>query len=126
MKTRYIAGKKMGAELEYLRYHGLFGPDNIFNHCASLSKRGREILRDAGVKANACPRSMHMGRASAWTLVQRRYVHDGARRLLSPAHGRADISVIITPPNRSSLTSCWSLQRSPALPAPGSITARVA
>jgi cytosine/adenosine deaminase-related metal-dependent hydrolase len=50
-------GKEMATELEDLHHHGLLGPDNIFNHCTGLPERGWEILRDAGVKVNACPRS---------------------------------------------------------------------
>jgi len=50
-------GEQMGAQLPQLHAQGLLGPDNIFNHCTCLKDEGWEILRDAGVHINVCPRS---------------------------------------------------------------------
>lgn len=50
-------GAEMASELESLHQKGLLGPDNIFNHCTSLPDEGWEILREAGVRVNVCPRS---------------------------------------------------------------------
>lgn len=50
-------GAEMGAELKSLHQQGLLGPDNIFNHCTALPDEGWEILREAGVRVNVCPRS---------------------------------------------------------------------
>ena len=50
-------GAEMGSELESLHQQGLLGPDNIFNHCTALPDEGWEILREAGVRINVCPRS---------------------------------------------------------------------
>ncbi|MBP2836086.1 amidohydrolase family protein [Dickeya parazeae] len=54
--TEFFGGE-MAAELEGLHRKGLLGPDNIFNHCTSLPDAGWEILREAGVRVNVCPRS---------------------------------------------------------------------
>ncbi|MDR6295007.1 5-methylthioadenosine/S-adenosylhomocysteine deaminase [Pantoea dispersa] len=50
-------GAEMASELESLHQKGLLGPDNIFNHCTALPDEGWEILREAGVRVNVCPRS---------------------------------------------------------------------
>ncbi|WP_274864416.1 amidohydrolase family protein [Serratia marcescens] len=50
-------GAEMGSELKSLHQQGLLGPDNIFNHCTALPDEGWEILREAGVRVNVCPRS---------------------------------------------------------------------
>lgn len=50
-------GSLMAAELASLHQRSLLGPDNIFNHCTSLPDEGWEILREAGVRVNVCPRS---------------------------------------------------------------------
>ena len=54
--TEFFGGA-MAAELEDLHRRNLLGPDNIFNHCTCLPDEGWEILRDAGVRVNVCPRS---------------------------------------------------------------------
>ncbi len=54
--TEFFGGE-MAAALEGLHQQGLLGPDNIFNHCTSLPDVGWEILREAGVRVNVCPRS---------------------------------------------------------------------
>ncbi|WP_174872087.1 amidohydrolase family protein [Pectobacterium polaris] len=50
-------GSEMASELESLHQQGLLGPDNIFNHCTSLPDEGWNILREAGIRVNVCPRS---------------------------------------------------------------------
>lgn len=50
-------GALMTDELGPLHQQGLLGPDNIFNHCTSLPDEGWQILREAGVRVNVCPRS---------------------------------------------------------------------
>lgn len=47
----------MASALKSLHQQGLLGPDNIFNHCTALPDEGWEILREAGVRVNVCPRS---------------------------------------------------------------------
>ncbi|USX27018.1 amidohydrolase family protein [Oxalobacteraceae bacterium OTU3CINTB1] len=54
--TEFFGGA-MAAELEVLHQRGLLGGDNIFNHCTCLPDSGWEILREAGVRVNVCPRS---------------------------------------------------------------------
>ncbi|UIN19648.1 amidohydrolase family protein [Herbaspirillum frisingense] len=54
--TEFFGGA-MAAELEGLHSKGLLRPDNIFNHCTALPDAGWEILREAGVRVNVCPRS---------------------------------------------------------------------
>ncbi len=54
--TEFFGGE-MAAALEGLHQQGLLGADNIFNHCTSLPDAGWEILREAGVRVNVCPRS---------------------------------------------------------------------
>lgn len=54
--TEFFGGE-MAAELEGLHQKGLLRSDNIFNHCTSLPDAGWEILREAGVRVNVCPRS---------------------------------------------------------------------
>ena len=54
--TEFFGGD-MAAELEGLHRKGLLGPDNIFNHCTALPDAGWQILREAGVRVNVCPRS---------------------------------------------------------------------
>jgi cytosine/adenosine deaminase-related metal-dependent hydrolase len=54
--TEFFGGA-MAAELEDLHRRKLLGSDNIFNHCTCLPDKGWEILRDAGVRVNVCPRS---------------------------------------------------------------------
>ena len=54
--TEFFGGA-MAAELEDLHRRKLLGPDNIFNHCTCLPDAGWEILREAGVHVNVCPRS---------------------------------------------------------------------
>ncbi|RJF57920.1 amidohydrolase [Serratia inhibens] len=54
--TEFFGGA-MAAELEGLHRKGLLGSDNIFNHCTALSDAGWQILREAGVRVNVCPRS---------------------------------------------------------------------
>lgn len=50
-------GEDMASELAALRSEGLLGPDNIFNHCTGVPTDAWEIIRDAGVSVNVCPRS---------------------------------------------------------------------
>ncbi|KVN53242.1 amidohydrolase [Burkholderia anthina] len=50
-------GEAMAAQLDALHEDGLLGRDNIFNHCTGVRERGWEILREAGVNVNVCPRS---------------------------------------------------------------------
>ncbi|EQC2551407.1 amidohydrolase family protein [Enterobacter sichuanensis] len=50
-------GAEMASALKSLHQQGLLGPDNIFNHCTALPDEGWEILREAGVRVNVCPRS---------------------------------------------------------------------
>lgn len=52
-----IFGPTMDAILQDFHREGLLGPDNIFNHCTGLSSETWQILRDAGVNVNVCPRS---------------------------------------------------------------------
>ena len=54
--TEFFGGE-MAAELQGLHREGLLRPDNIFNHCTALPDAGWQILRDAGVRVNVCPRS---------------------------------------------------------------------
>lgn len=54
--TEFFGGE-MAAELEGLHRKGLLGTDNIFNHCTALPDAGWQILREAGVRVNVCPRS---------------------------------------------------------------------
>ncbi|WP_027712333.1 amidohydrolase family protein [Dickeya chrysanthemi] len=54
--TEFFGGE-MAAELDALHQQGLLGTDNIFNHCTALPDEGWEILREAGVRVNVCPRS---------------------------------------------------------------------
>jgi cytosine/adenosine deaminase-related metal-dependent hydrolase len=54
--TEFFGGE-MAAELEGLHREGLLGPDNIFNHCTALPDAGWQILREADVRVNVCPRS---------------------------------------------------------------------
>ncbi|WP_199639017.1 amidohydrolase family protein [Serratia sp. PAMC26656] len=54
--TEFFGGE-MAAELEGLHRKGLLGSDNIFNHCTALPDAGWQILREAGVRVNVCPRS---------------------------------------------------------------------
>ncbi|CAI0820941.1 5-methylthioadenosine/S-adenosylhomocysteine deaminase [Serratia plymuthica] len=54
--TEFFGGA-MAAELEGLHRKGLLGSDNIFNHCTALPDAGWQILREAGVRVNVCPRS---------------------------------------------------------------------
>ncbi|MGS2875690.1 amidohydrolase family protein [Enterobacter huaxiensis] len=64
-------GTEMGSELESLYQQGLLGPDNIFNHCTALPDRGWEILREAGVRVNVCPRSdSHYGIESGMFAIE--------------------------------------------------------
>lgn len=64
-------GAEMGAELESLHQQGLLGPDNIFNHCTTLPDEGWEILREAGVRVNVCPRSdSHYGIESGMFAIE--------------------------------------------------------
>ncbi len=52
-----IFGPTMDAILQDFHREGLLGPDNIFNHCTGLYSEIWQILRDAGVNVNVCPRS---------------------------------------------------------------------
>lgn len=54
--TEFFGGE-MASRLEDLHQQGLLRPDNIFNHCTALPDAGWQILRDAGVRVNVCPRS---------------------------------------------------------------------
>jgi cytosine/adenosine deaminase-related metal-dependent hydrolase len=54
--TEFFGGE-MAARLDELHREKLLGPDNIFNHCTCLPDAGWEILREAGVRVNVCPRS---------------------------------------------------------------------
>lgn len=54
--TEFFGGV-MADELESLHQQGLLGSDNIFNHCTCLPDAGWNILREAGVRVNVCPRS---------------------------------------------------------------------
>ncbi|AML59393.1 hypothetical protein AXX16_3702 [Serratia rubidaea] len=74
-------GAEMAAELESLHQQGLLGPDNIFNHCTALPDEGWEILREAGVRVNICPRSdAHYGIEDGMFAIeaaQRHGIHPG-------------------------------------------------
>ncbi|MFJ2988055.1 amidohydrolase family protein [Collimonas sp. NPDC087041] len=50
-------GRTMASELDALFQDGLLGTDNIFNHCTDLPDATWEMLREAGVRVNVCPRS---------------------------------------------------------------------
>lgn len=50
-------GPGMTAELKALRADGLLGPDNIFNHCTGLPDWAWEVIKEAGIGVNVCPRS---------------------------------------------------------------------
>ncbi len=64
-------GAEMASQLESLHQQGLLGPDNIFNHCTALPDRGWEILREAGVRVNVCPRSdAHYGIESGMFAIE--------------------------------------------------------
>ncbi|MDP9770767.1 amidohydrolase family protein [Kosakonia cowanii] len=64
-------GAEMASELESLHQQGLLGPDNIFNHCTALPDEGWEILREAGVRVNVCPRSdSHYGIESGMFAIE--------------------------------------------------------
>ncbi|QZC96884.1 amidohydrolase family protein [Pseudomonas sp. ERGC3:05] len=54
--TEFFGGE-MAAELQELHREGLLQADNIFNHCTALPDAGWQILREAGVRVNVCPRS---------------------------------------------------------------------
>ena len=54
--TEFFGGA-MVTELESLHRQGLLGSDNIFNHCTCLPDSGWQMLREAGVRVNVCPRS---------------------------------------------------------------------
>ncbi|WP_409271684.1 amidohydrolase family protein [Pseudomonas sp. KCJK9111] len=54
--TEFFGGG-MAAQLPELHRKGLLRSDNIFNHCTALPDAGWEILREAGVRVNVCPRS---------------------------------------------------------------------
>ncbi|MBF8661135.1 amidohydrolase family protein [Pseudomonas putida] len=54
--TEFFGGG-MAAQLPELHRKGLLQSDNIFNHCTALPDAGWEILREAGVRVNVCPRS---------------------------------------------------------------------
>ncbi|KTT17727.1 amidohydrolase family protein [Pseudomonas putida] len=54
--TEFFGGD-MAAQLPELHRKGLLRSDNIFNHCTALPDAGWEILREAGVRVNVCPRS---------------------------------------------------------------------
>ncbi|WP_144964462.1 amidohydrolase family protein [Pseudomonas sp. DE0010] len=54
--TEFFGGG-MAAQLPELHRKGLLRSDNIFNHCTALPDAGWEILREAGVQVNVCPRS---------------------------------------------------------------------
>ena len=43
--------------LDALAQDKLVGPDNTFNHCGALPERTWQIIHDAGVTVNVCPRS---------------------------------------------------------------------
>ncbi|WP_017904571.1 amidohydrolase family protein [Pseudomonas asplenii] len=69
-------GETMAAELEGLHQQGLLGPDNIFNHCTALPDAGWEILREAGVRVNVCPRSdAHYGIEDGMFAMQAAHRH---------------------------------------------------
>ncbi|WP_244788307.1 amidohydrolase family protein [Cupriavidus pauculus] len=60
LKLRIITeflGREMGELLPVLHAEGLLGPDNIFNHNTGLTDSEWQILREAGVQINVCPRS---------------------------------------------------------------------
>ncbi|MFJ1219255.1 amidohydrolase family protein, partial [Yersinia enterocolitica] len=64
-------GAEMASELKSLHQQGLLGPDNIFNHCTALPDEGWEILREAGVRVNVCPRSdSHYGIESGMFAIE--------------------------------------------------------
>ncbi|HEJ0327872.1 TPA: amidohydrolase family protein [Serratia marcescens] len=64
-------GAGMASELESLHRRGLLGPDNIFNHCTALPDEGWQILREAGVRINVCPRSdAHYGIENGMFAIQ--------------------------------------------------------
>ncbi|HEX7944914.1 MAG TPA: amidohydrolase family protein [Phenylobacterium sp.] len=48
---------EMGEVIRRLHAEGLLGPDNIFNHITGIPHDALEILREAGVGVNVCPRS---------------------------------------------------------------------
>lgn len=73
--TEFFGGA-MAAELEGLHQQGLLGPDNIFNHCTSLPDSGWQILREAGVRVNVCPRSdAHYGIEDGMFAMQAAHRH---------------------------------------------------
>ncbi|MGG2424778.1 amidohydrolase family protein, partial [Ralstonia pseudosolanacearum] len=78
--TEFFGGA-MAAELEALHRDGLLRNDNIFNHCTSLPDTGWEILREAGVRVNVCPRSdAHYGIEDgrfAWGAAERHGIRPG-------------------------------------------------
>ena len=80
--TEFFGGV-MAVELERLHQQGLLGSDNIFNHCTCLPDSGWQILREAGVRVNVCPRSdAHYGIENgmyAWQAA----LHHGIRPGLS-------------------------------------------
>lgn len=69
-------GAEMASELESLHQQGLLGPDNIFNHCTALPDEGWQILREAGVRVNVCPRSdAHYGIEDGMFAIQAAHRH---------------------------------------------------
>lgn len=80
--TEFFGGV-MATELARLHQQGLLGSDNIFNHCTCLPDSGWQILREAGVRVNVCPRSdAHYGIENgmyAWQAA----LHHGIRPGLS-------------------------------------------
>lgn len=78
--TEFFGGA-MADELDGLHRQGLLGTDNIFNHCTCLHDTGWNILREAGVRVNVCPRSdAHYGIEDgmfAWQAALRHGIRPG-------------------------------------------------
>jgi 5-methylthioadenosine/S-adenosylhomocysteine deaminase len=57
MITTEFQGPNAAMLLDPMWQDRLVGPDNCFNHCGALPERTWQILRNAGVNINLCPRS---------------------------------------------------------------------
>jgi cytosine/adenosine deaminase-related metal-dependent hydrolase len=55
--TTEFQGPQAAMALDALAQDKLVGPDNTFNHCGALPERTWQIIHDAGVTVNVCPRS---------------------------------------------------------------------
>ena len=57
MITTEFQGPNAAMLLDPMWQDRLVGPDNCFNHVGALPDRTWQIIRDAGVNINLCPRS---------------------------------------------------------------------